>query len=73
MMIADSLVDTTNLALVTIKGVCLDAERRVLLCRNDRQEWELPGGRPELGESFPACLIREIQEETASSGAQWIC
>jgi 8-oxo-dGTP pyrophosphatase MutT (NUDIX family) len=67
MMIGDSLMETTNLAPVMIKSVCLDADRRVLLCRNDRQEWELPGGRPELGESFPACLIREIGEETGIS------
>ncbi len=53
-----------NTAPVTIKGVCLDMERRVLLCRNHRSEWELPGGRPQIGESFAACLVREIAEET---------
>ncbi len=53
-----------NSAPVTIKGVCLDVDRRVLLCRNHRSEWELPGGRPQLGESFPACLVREVEEET---------
>ena len=35
-----------------------------MLCRNSRGHWELPGGRPALGEAFPACLIREIAEET---------
>lgn len=49
---------------LTVKGVCLDPNRRVLLCRNDRGEWELPGGRPEEGESFQDCLIREVQEES---------
>jgi 8-oxo-dGTP diphosphatase len=37
---------------------------RVLLCRNHRGEWELPGGRPELGELFQDCAVREVREET---------
>ena len=49
---------------LTIKGVCLDVAGRVLLRRNGRGEWELPGGRPHVGETFPSCLIREIGEET---------
>jgi 8-oxo-dGTP diphosphatase len=56
-----------SLAPVTIKGVCVDMTGHVLLCRNDRGEWELPGGRPERGEKFPACLVREISEETGLS------
>ena len=52
-----------NLAPVTIKGVCIDAQGRVLLCRNHRLEWELPGGRPAPGEAFEACLGREIRDE----------
>jgi 8-oxo-dGTP pyrophosphatase MutT (NUDIX family) len=39
-------------------------EGRVLLCRNHRGEWELPGGRPEPGEPFEDCLVREVREET---------
>jgi ADP-ribose pyrophosphatase YjhB (NUDIX family) len=57
-------VAQTNCVPLTVKGVCLDPDRRVLLCRNDRGEWELPGGRPEEGESFQDCLIREVQEES---------
>jgi ADP-ribose pyrophosphatase YjhB (NUDIX family) len=49
---------------VTVKGVCRRADGRVLACRNHRGEWELPGGRPEVGELFPDCLRREIREET---------
>jgi 8-oxo-dGTP pyrophosphatase MutT (NUDIX family) len=37
---------------------------RVLLLHNERQEWELPGGRLELGETPPQCVAREITEET---------
>ncbi|TDC70694.1 NUDIX hydrolase [Streptomyces hainanensis] len=58
---------------VSVKGVVLDAQDRVLLLRNERDEWELPGGRLEIGGSDGAvpmdaspeeALEREIQEET---------
>jgi 8-oxo-dGTP pyrophosphatase MutT (NUDIX family) len=48
---------------VSVKGVVVRGER-VLLLRNERQEWELPGGRLELGETPPQCVAREITEET---------
>jgi 8-oxo-dGTP pyrophosphatase MutT (NUDIX family) len=48
---------------VSIKGVCV-RDGRVLLLRNERDEWELPGGKLELGEDPPACVGREITEET---------
>jgi 8-oxo-dGTP pyrophosphatase MutT (NUDIX family) len=48
---------------VSIKGVVVQAGR-VLLLHNERQEWELPGGRLELGETPPQCVAREIAEET---------
>jgi hypothetical protein len=43
---------------VSIKGVVLRAGR-VLLLRNDRDVWELPGGRPEVGETPEQCVVRE--------------
>lgn len=35
----------------------------VLLGKNDRGEWELPGGRMEPGESTRQTLVRELYEE----------
>lgn len=48
---------------VSVKGVVLH-EDRVLLVRNERAEWELPGGRLELDETPQECVVREFAEET---------
>ena len=47
---------------VSIKGVILHQEK-VLLLKNDRDEWELPGGKLELNEEPMDCLVREVFEE----------
>jgi 8-oxo-dGTP pyrophosphatase MutT (NUDIX family) len=47
---------------ISVKGVVLHAERVVLL-QNERDEWELPGGKLEPGESPEDCVIREMHEE----------
>ncbi|MFG6666982.1 NUDIX domain-containing protein [Halomonas sp. HNIBRBA4712] len=48
---------------VSIKGVLALPGGQVVLALNDRDEWELPGGRIEVGESAPECLAREFKEE----------
>jgi len=47
---------------VSIKGVVFREDRAILL-RNERDEWELPGGKLELGEAPQECCGREILEE----------
>jgi 8-oxo-dGTP pyrophosphatase MutT (NUDIX family) len=47
---------------VSIKGVVV-RDGRVLLLRNERDEWELPGGKLDLGEDPTTCVVREIAEE----------
>ncbi|MEU8919482.1 NUDIX domain-containing protein [Kitasatospora sp. NPDC048545] len=49
---------------VSIKGVILDGQQRVLLLKNERAEWELPGGKLELADEGPAARLEtEIREE----------
>jgi 8-oxo-dGTP pyrophosphatase MutT (NUDIX family) len=47
---------------VSVKGVVI-RDDRVILLRNEREEWELPGGKLELSEFPEQCLAREIAEE----------
>jgi 8-oxo-dGTP pyrophosphatase MutT (NUDIX family) len=47
---------------VSIKGV-LEGGGRVVLLRNERDEWELPGGKLEPGEDPKECVERELFEE----------
>jgi 8-oxo-dGTP pyrophosphatase MutT (NUDIX family) len=43
-----------------------DPERRVLLCRlTYKQDWDLPGGVVEVGESPQLAVAREVEEELA--------
>ena len=59
-------VSSTTRALmypISVKGVLLSPKRELVLLLNEREEWELPGGRIEIGESSTECLAREIREE----------
>jgi 8-oxo-dGTP pyrophosphatase MutT (NUDIX family) len=47
---------------VSVKAVIV-RNGKVLLLRNERDEWELPGGKLELGEDPPERLQKEITEE----------
>ena len=47
---------------VSVKGVVV-RRGEVVLLKNERDEWELPGGKLEPAESPDTCVVREIAEE----------
>ncbi|WP_175981773.1 NUDIX domain-containing protein [Burkholderia sp. BCC1630] len=49
---------------ISVKAI-IRRGQSVLFLQNPRGEWELPGGRPEKGESLEQTLMREVQEECA--------
>lgn len=48
---------------ISIKGVIIH-RNKVLLLKNERGEWDLPGGKINSDFSAEDCLIREVKEET---------
>lgn len=49
---------------VSVKGIVIDEDGRVLLAREDNGKWEMLGGGLDHGENPIDCLKREIHEET---------
>ena len=47
---------------ISVKGIVFD-KGRVWLRKNERNEWELPGGKLDSGEQPEQTAIREMQEE----------
>ena len=48
---------------VSIKAIIID-NNRVLCLKNERNEWDLPGGKIDFYENIEECLLREVKEET---------
>ena len=60
-----ALVGPRLLAMPSVRAVCEDSRGRVLLQkRRDFDNWGLPGGGPEPGESISDAIVRETLEET---------
>ncbi|PSR11094.1 MAG: NUDIX hydrolase [Bacteroidetes bacterium] len=47
---------------VSVKGICI-LDNKVVLLKNERGEWDLPGGKLEKDEKIENALQREISEE----------
>ena len=48
---------------VSIKAVIID-DNKVLCLRNERNEWDFPGGKINFNDDIEECLKREVREET---------
>jgi 8-oxo-dGTP pyrophosphatase MutT (NUDIX family) len=55
---ANSIVPSANVAVIN------DAGEILLIRRSDNDNWALPGGAVDLGESLPHAAVRETKEET---------
>jgi ADP-ribose pyrophosphatase YjhB (NUDIX family) len=55
---ANSVVPSVNVVVVN------DAGEILLIRRTDNDNWAVPGGAMDLGESLPAAAVRETVEET---------
>lgn len=47
---------------VSVKGIVIDSGK-VWLRKNERNEWELPGGKIDKGEQPEDTVVRELREE----------
>ena len=48
---------------ISIKAIVID-DNKVLCLKNERNEWDFPGGKINFKEDIEKCLIREVKEET---------
>lgn len=50
--------------ILAVGAVVINEEDEVLLVKNNRRGWELPGGQVEVGENVISAVTREVKEES---------
>jgi ADP-ribose pyrophosphatase YjhB (NUDIX family) len=61
----DPHAPAANALVPAASAIVTDEQGRILLHRRrDNDQWALPGGVMELGESLGECVVREVREET---------
>lgn len=63
-IIGDNYLGNWNKSRTTCRGIILEKEGILLSYETKNDQWMIPGGGREEGESDLACCIREIAEET---------
>ena len=64
--IFSKLIKTDNLSdkfPISIKAIIVD-DNKILCLKNERNEWDFPGGKINFNEDVEECLKREVIEET---------
>ena len=64
--IFSKLIKTDNLSdkfPISIKAIIVD-DNKILCLKNERNEWDFPGGKINFNEDVEKCLKREVIEET---------
>ncbi len=60
----DTFDSILSLPVTAAGAFCFHEGKLVLVYAKSRECWEIPGGGREPGESFEACITREIKEES---------
>ena len=58
-------MDEPSVYRISVKGIVINDDGLVLLCREDNGKWEMMGGGIDHGETPEECMHRDIKEETS--------